>query len=164
RSTIDRGVAELRGDAAPEAAPDRVRRKGGGRRPLVVTDPTLLTDLKDLVEPRTRGDPTAPLLWTARSLRNLAAGLRELGDRIGECWHRQRYGELRSQLHSALVPDDGARSVSARDKTSDHRRLWRQQWRAGAPLETRAANPGQRTRHRHHGLPFAPRHQQMEQD
>jgi hypothetical protein len=82
RSTIDRGLAELRGDAAPAAAPERVRRKGGGRRPLVVTDPTLLCDLKGLVEPTTRGDPMAPLLWTAKSLRNLAAGLGELGHRI----------------------------------------------------------------------------------
>lgn len=82
RSTIDRGLAELRGEAAPAAAPDRIRRKGGGRRPLVSTDPTLLADLKDLVEPATRGDPMAPLLWTAKSLRNLAAGLRGLGHRI----------------------------------------------------------------------------------
>jgi DDE family transposase len=82
RSTIDRGLAELRGDAAPAAAPDRVRRKGGGRRPLVVTDPSLLADLKELVEPSTRGDPMAPLLWTAKSLRKLAGGLRELGHRI----------------------------------------------------------------------------------
>jgi hypothetical protein len=82
RSTIDRGLAELRGDAAPAAGPDRVRRKGGGRRPLVVTDSSLLADLKELVDPSTRGDPMAPLLWTARSLRNLAGGLRELGHRI----------------------------------------------------------------------------------
>jgi hypothetical protein len=82
RSTIDRGLAELRGDAAPAAAPERVRRKGGGRRPLVVTDPSLLPDLKELVEPTTRGDPMAPLLWTAKSLRNLAAGLGELGHRV----------------------------------------------------------------------------------
>ncbi|MFZ1962001.1 MAG: ISAzo13 family transposase [Roseiarcus sp.] len=83
RSTIDRGLAELRGEAAAEAAPERVRRKGGGRRPLIVTDPSLLADLKGLVEPTTRGDPMAPLLWTAKSLRTLAAGLRELGHRIG---------------------------------------------------------------------------------
>lgn len=82
RSTIDRGLAELRGEAAPAAAPDRIRRKGGGRKPLVVTDPTVLADLKELVEPATRGDPMAPLLWTAKSLRNLAAGLRELGHRV----------------------------------------------------------------------------------
>ena len=82
RSTIDRGLAELRGDAAPAAAPDWVRRKGGGRRSLVVTDPSLLADLRELVEPSTRGDPMAPLLWTAKSLRKLAGGLRELGHRI----------------------------------------------------------------------------------
>jgi hypothetical protein len=82
RSTIGRGLVELRG-AAPAAPPDRVRRKGGGRRPLVATDPTLLADLKELVEPTPRGDPMAPLLWTAKSLRNLAAGLRGLGHRIG---------------------------------------------------------------------------------
>jgi hypothetical protein len=48
----------------------------------VLTDATLLADLKELVEPATRGDPAAPLLWTAKSLRNLAAGLRALGHRI----------------------------------------------------------------------------------
>jgi hypothetical protein len=82
RSTIGRGLAELRGEAAAEAAPERVRRTGGGRRPLVVTDPSLLADLKALVEPTTLGDPMAPLLWTAKSLRNLAAGLHAVGHRI----------------------------------------------------------------------------------
>ena len=81
RSTIGRGLAELRGEAAP-VAPHRVRREGGGRKALVVTDATLLADLKELVEPAMRGDPMAPLLWTAKSLRNLAAGLRGLGHRI----------------------------------------------------------------------------------
>jgi hypothetical protein len=80
RSTIGRGLAELRGAATVPA--DRIRRPGGGRKPLVVTDPTLLADLKELVEPTTRGDPTAPLLWTAKSLRHLAAALRGLGHRI----------------------------------------------------------------------------------
>ncbi|KOF12434.1 transposase [Ensifer adhaerens] len=83
RSTITRGLAELRGEAPPEAAADRVRRQGGGRRSLAATDATLLADLKDLVEPATRGDPMAPLLWTAKSLRNLASGLGALGHRIG---------------------------------------------------------------------------------
>lgn len=82
RSTIDRGLAELRGETLTAAAPDRIRREGGGRKALVVTDPTLLSDLKYLVEPTTRGDPMAPLLWTAKSLRRLTAGLRGLGHRI----------------------------------------------------------------------------------
>lgn len=81
RSTIDRGLLELRGTGVPAAA-NRIRRSGGGRRRLVATDLTLLADLKELVEPTTRGDPMAPLLWTAKSLRHLAGGLRGLGHRI----------------------------------------------------------------------------------
>ena len=80
RSTIGRGLAELRSAVAPQA--DRVRRPGGGRKPLTSTDPSLLDDLRELVEPATRGDPETPLKWTAKSLRNLTAGLRRLGHRI----------------------------------------------------------------------------------
>ena len=82
RSTIGRGLAELRGEAEADAAPGRVRRAGAGRPPLLTADPTLLADLAALVEPTTRGDPMAPLLWTAKSLRNLAAELHGLGHRI----------------------------------------------------------------------------------
>ena len=82
RSTVDRGLRELAGTAAAEAGEGRVRRPGGGRKKLTETDPTLLADLQSLVEPTTRGDPTAPLLWTSRSLRNLADALQVLGHRI----------------------------------------------------------------------------------
>jgi hypothetical protein len=78
RSTIIRGLAELAvgfGDeAAAKLLPSRVRRPGGGRKKLTQSDPTLLSDLRNLVEPATRGDPEAALLWTSRSLRNLADG------------------------------------------------------------------------------------------
>jgi hypothetical protein len=82
RSTIDRGLRELAGTAADEAASGRVRRAGGGRKRLTETDPTLLADLQSLVEPTTRGDPMALLLWTSRSLRNLADALQVKGHRI----------------------------------------------------------------------------------
>ena len=83
RSTINRGLAEL-GEAASDDMPRRrVRRAGGGRKKLSETDPTLLSDLQGLVEPTTRGDPQAALLWTSRSLRNLAEALRAMGHRIG---------------------------------------------------------------------------------
>jgi DNA-binding phage protein len=83
RSTINRGLAELRDEAAPTAPLDRVRRAGGGRKSLTATDATLLEDPKALVEPATRGDPMAPLLWVAKSLRNLASQLQSGGHRIG---------------------------------------------------------------------------------
>ena len=47
----------------------RIRRSGGGRKALVVTDRKLLDDLNGLVEPEARGDPMSPLRWTCKSLR-----------------------------------------------------------------------------------------------
>jgi len=87
RSTIIHGLAELavclhEGSGAPPG-PRRIRRPGGGRKKLTQTDATLLADLRGLVEPTTRGDPRAPLLWTSRSLRNLADALRAMGHCIG---------------------------------------------------------------------------------
>jgi hypothetical protein len=76
-------LAELGANATDLTGLMRVRRPGGGRKRLTETDPTVLSDLQGLVEPTTRGDPEAPLLWTSRSLRNLAAALQAMGHRIG---------------------------------------------------------------------------------
>ncbi|MBU2603188.1 MAG: ISAzo13 family transposase [Actinobacteria bacterium] len=77
--TIRRGVREL--EAGHSLGPGRVRRPGGGRKPLTETDPTLLEDLERLVDTDSRGDPELPLRWTAKSVRKLADGLAELGHR-----------------------------------------------------------------------------------
>ena len=79
-STIRRGRRELVSGEWLE--PGRVRRPGAGRKPLTVTDPTLLGDLERLVDDTSRGDPEAPLRWTAKSLRNLAVELRGQGHEI----------------------------------------------------------------------------------
>jgi transposase len=79
-STIRRGRRELACEERPEAG--RVRRRGAGRKPLTETDPTLLADLERLVDDSSRGDPEAPLRWTAKSLRNLASELRGQGHEI----------------------------------------------------------------------------------
>ena len=81
RSTIGRAVVELHGSAMLQDG--RVRRAGGGRKPLTETDASLLDDLRRLVDPATRGDPESPLLWTSKSLRKLAEGLRGIGHTIG---------------------------------------------------------------------------------
>ena len=78
--TIRRGVREL--ETGVPLEPGRVRRPGGGRKPLTHTDPTLLADLEALVDPEARGDPCRPLRWTAKSVRNLADALAELGHRV----------------------------------------------------------------------------------
>ncbi len=78
--TIRLGIREL--ESGERLDPGRVRRAGGGRKALTETDPTLLKDLERLVEDEARGDPEGPLRWTAKSLRNLAQELRELGHSV----------------------------------------------------------------------------------
>ena len=76
RTTITAGLHELDLPARQRAAEaSRVRRPGGGRRPLKQTDPGLRAALEALIEPLTRGDPQSPLRWTCKSTRRLAEEL-----------------------------------------------------------------------------------------
>jgi len=87
-STIGRGLRDLAAEGSLD--PQRVRRQGGGRKPLTVTDPNLLSDLLLLVEPGERGDPMSPLRWTCKSLRRLADEMAKMGHKVS----RTVIGEL----------------------------------------------------------------------
>src|SRR5438552_17274637 len=85
RSTLWAGKHELQQQThlpPEEIQPERIRRPGGGRHLVEAGDPILLRDLVALLESSTRGDPQAPLLWTSKSTRNLAAELNHLGHRV----------------------------------------------------------------------------------
>src|SRR5271154_3542178 len=60
----------------------RIRRPGGGRKPLTEKDPTLSHDLEALVDPVTRGDPESPLRWTTKSKAKLAEELMARGHQV----------------------------------------------------------------------------------
>ena len=79
RSTIGRGLKDL---ADPGSLSGKVRRPGSGCPPLTVKDPTLLENLRLLVEPATIGDPMRPLLWVSKSHEKRAAALRDWGHKI----------------------------------------------------------------------------------
>jgi hypothetical protein len=79
-STIVRGLHELK--AGESAGAGRERRFGGGRKSLLVTDPSLLSDLEGLVEPTASGDPESPLRWTSNSVRMLATHLKADGHSV----------------------------------------------------------------------------------
>jgi len=79
RSTINRGEDDLAEGPLPEG---RVRRKGGGPKPLSERDPTLVSDLQRLAEPATMGDPMRPLKWVSKSPAKLAAALNEGGHKV----------------------------------------------------------------------------------
>ena len=79
RSTINRGEDDLEEGPLPEG---RVRRKGGGPKPLSERDPTLVADLQRLAEPATMGDPMRALKWVSKSPAKLAAALNEGGHEV----------------------------------------------------------------------------------
>jgi len=91
RTTIHAGVRELRApapstslDGAPDRGKRRVRRPGGGRKPLPEKDEALLEHLNGLLDPLTRGDPMSPLRWTCKSTTKLAAELRARGHKVSQ--------------------------------------------------------------------------------
>jgi Rhodopirellula transposase DDE domain len=81
RSTIGRGLKDL---AAPDTLAGEVRRPGGGGPTLIEKDPTLLENLRHLVEPATMGDPMRPLMWVSKSHAKLAAALRGMGHKVAD--------------------------------------------------------------------------------
>ncbi len=99
RETIRTGLAELeavKADKIVEVVEERVRRSGGGRKKAIEKDAAILTDLEELVDPVTRGDPESPLRWTCKSLRMLAMELKARGHAvshvvIGELLKSQGY-------------------------------------------------------------------------
>lgn len=77
RSTIGRGLAELRSEGASSSS--HIRRPGGGSKAKIETEPGLLDALNTLVQSAIRGDPEAALLWVSKSQRHLAGALAERG-------------------------------------------------------------------------------------
>jgi hypothetical protein len=102
RMTITAGMRELaemeKGLALRPGPGERIRRPGAGRKRLTDQDPTLIADLKALVEPVTRGDPGSLLLWTSKSLRHLEREINRDRHRAG----RTKIGDLLQELNYSL--------------------------------------------------------------
>ena len=90
RRVVREGKRDLRARVTPPTG--RLRQPGGGRKKMVVEDPSLLVDLERLVEPLTRGDPESPLRWTCKSVRKLAEELQREG-------HQTSYRLVARLLH-----------------------------------------------------------------
>src|SRR3954447_13201539 len=122
--TVSEGVAQVEAGTAPLG---RVRRPGGGRRPVTRRDPGLLPALLALIEPDERGDPASPLRWTIKSLRSLAAELGRQGHpvspvTVGNLLHEQGFSlqanakTLEGQSH----PDRDGQFRYLNEQVKDH--------------------------------------------
>jgi transposase len=111
QTTIAAGLRELQAGVTSgesEGIRGRVRRPGGGRKPLTENDQSLRKDLETLVDPVTRGDPQSPLRWTCKSTRRLAEGLKQQGHAVGYRTVAALLGELGYSLQSNRKTREGA--------------------------------------------------------
>lgn len=94
RKAIAKGIREIQGGESTSEG--RIRRPGGGRKKITVSDPALLAALEPLIESGTRGDPESPLQWICKSTRTLAAQLTKQNHpisyvKVAQLLHEQNY-------------------------------------------------------------------------
>jgi len=116
RSTIGRGLKDLRD---PASFTGKVRRKGAGRHKLTAKDPTLLSDLEQLLQPATMGDPMRPLRWVSKSHKKLAAALREMGHQASASTIPKLLEQLGYRRHVNRKTKDGSNHPD-RDAQFEH--------------------------------------------
>jgi hypothetical protein len=124
--TVADGAAEVAsGESAP---PGRVRRPGGGRRPLAEGDPGLLPALLALVADSVRGDPESPLAWTTKSVKRLAGELTAQGRPCSPqtCWRMLKDAGFTMQSNSKAAegrqhPDRDAQFRCIAAQAAGHR-------------------------------------------
>jgi len=78
RTTVRKGVQELQ--SLSNLPPDQIRKEGGGRKRSEQRDPSLKSDLLQLVSPDTRGDPQSSLRWSSKSLEKIKVALRSMSN------------------------------------------------------------------------------------
>lgn len=134
--TVRRGLAECReieSGKSPRLASHRSRKPGGGRKKLTEKHPELLPTLKELIESTTRGDPESPLLWTARSQRNLVKALEEKGYSISKHSLAKLLKELGYSLQGNKKKQEGAQHPDRNAQFEYINEKVRQQLDAGEP-------------------------------
>ena len=105
RRAVANGIREIAAGAAWPAG--RVRRRGAGRKPITVSDPTLVNALEALIRDDTRGDPESPLRWTCKSTRTLARAMTRRHHPVGHVKVAQLLHGLDYSLQSNRKTEEG---------------------------------------------------------
>ena len=135
-NTVRRGLRDsqaIESGTLEPLPPHRSRRPGGGRKKATVKYPALLPDLKELVESTTRGDPESPLLWTARSQRNLVKALAEKGYSVSMRTVAGLLKELGYSLQGTKKRLEGAQHPDRNAQFEHINEMVRRQVEAGEP-------------------------------
>jgi len=117
--TIARGLKELEQINTLDTSENQIRNSGGGRKKVIDKNPDLEKHLLALVEPTTRGEPQSSLLWTTKSLRNLADELDKMGFKVSHVVVGNILKANKFSLQANRKTDEGGSHID-RDEQFNH--------------------------------------------
>ncbi len=106
RRSITQGIREIQDGIAP--AKGHIRRAGGGRKSITVSDPHLLEALEKMIDSQTRGDPQSPLRWICKSTRAIAKQLSKRRHPVSHMKVAQLLHDLKFSLQSNRKTEEGS--------------------------------------------------------
>jgi hypothetical protein len=115
KPTILRGIRELHGTRKLIAEEGRVRKPGGGRKPVEAHDPEITRLLELVMDESTVGDPMSPLKWNSRSTYQIQQYLAAQGHPVSEDTIQRRLRELNYSLQANRKDKEG-QSHADRDR------------------------------------------------
>lgn len=114
RTTITEGVKEIEGKKA--LPKNGIRRTGGGRKLTTEKDQALQSDLENMIEGATRGDPEQPLKWVSKSTRHIADELNKKKKRASHVLVSRLLANLGYSLQSNRKTAEGSKNNPDRDE------------------------------------------------
>jgi Rhodopirellula transposase DDE domain len=115
KPTILKGIHELRGKGKLAAGEGRVRKPGGGRKPIEEHDPELIRLLEEVMDESTVGDPMSPLKWNSKSTYQIQQYLAAQGHPVSEDTVQRRLRMMEYSLQANRKDKEGA-SHTDRDR------------------------------------------------
>ena len=107
KPTVLKGIRELRGNRKLVDEMGRVRRPGGGRKPVEEHDPEITRLLDEVMEESTAGDPMSPLKWSSKSTYQIRQYLTRQGHPISEDTIQRRLRRMDYSLQANRKEREG---------------------------------------------------------
>ena len=107
KPTVIKAVKELQESPTLRPAQGRIRRVGGGRKPLEEKDPQLSQMLRQIMDETTAGDPMSLLKWTSKSTYKIRDQLQRWGHPVSEDTVQRRLKEMDYTLQANVKTKEG---------------------------------------------------------
>jgi len=134
RTTITKGIGELRGRAALITTTGRIRHEGAGRKRIEESDPEVKKMIVGIVQETTAGDPMSLLRWTSKSTRTIAEELARRGHGIDAVTVGRCLSELGYSLQANVKAKEGPQHAERDEQFRYINRLVKAYIRAGDPV------------------------------